>query len=378
MDELTQPVGKGEALSPSYQSGQGLSLDDLSNEIITLIAQNVREPFGNLFNYNRSYHSCNNTLLNFALCSRRLRTLVEPFLYEEFNEFEGPRTKPQHRDIVGFVCRLLARPDLAAKVKRVSVQGQPAERGPSGEPLSDLVVSVIKDEEWTRIEDAIKDLTDDEQTKPNSLWEIRDGRWEAFFVVMLSILPSLREVVAFNWGHYYDNYILLDHFLGDAALQQKTHPSTSTTRFALQCLEEVTLIYHDTEGCTSPQIMFPWMALPSVHTIKASAISANSEDDEDEDFDVDDTSELPDWAARDKFPNMRKLTLENSSLNAIDIAGVLRPLTNIESLEYWHGGATVSYGEFHATRMIHGISVAKRTLKHLHLFDMDCSGEESM
>lgn len=239
----------------TYRPGQRVSLNDLSNEVITLIAQNIRQPFKRLFDYNTSYRVDVTTLLNLVLCSKRLQGLVEPILYEECNERDAAPGKNYH-DMQNFLCRLLLRPDLAARVKRVSVQGQRFSNDPFGGIDGRLDVSMITQQDWKRDRRCCEgfDRLSLRWTMGLSLAD-QERETGSFLRGYVIITSASQEVVCFNWD--YDQYDLLNKFLEDAAQDQKDGTIKKIVPFGLGRLEKVTLVYWDTEGCMGPEITFP-------------------------------------------------------------------------------------------------------------------------
>lgn len=89
-------------------------MEQLSNEMIAAIAEQVAGPFLDcpVAPYDRRYIS--NSLLNLALCSRRIFAITEKILYTEFSSSECPGRAG--RDKLKYLLRLLERPDLAHSV----------------------------------------------------------------------------------------------------------------------------------------------------------------------------------------------------------------------------------------------------------------------
>lgn len=103
---------------PSNSAGSTLlseprsSINSLSNEIILNIIEHLPLQ-ADAFRL-RSEES-DKLLLHVMLCSKRLHRLAEPSLYQTFTE-RGPNSH-NPSSLLQFLKRILARPDLAARVR---------------------------------------------------------------------------------------------------------------------------------------------------------------------------------------------------------------------------------------------------------------------
>jgi hypothetical protein len=124
------------------------------------------------------------------LCSRQLHDLTEPILYAKF----GQRNS---KSLLAFLCRLLARPDLANRVKLFT--GTVCDKGPGEQDVSGFT-----DEDWTRVRAAVRAASINKEKETAWIDAIEEGIRNALTALFLCLTPNLEEIDLKEWGYGYE------------------------------------------------------------------------------------------------------------------------------------------------------------------------------
>jgi hypothetical protein len=306
---------------PSQKGSWGFHT--LSNEIIIQIIENV------LFV---------KSLLSLSLCSRQLHELTEPILYAKFGQGDA-------KSLPAFLCRLLARPDLANRVKLFT--GTVCNEGPGEQDVSGFT-----DEDWTRVRAAVNTASINKVKETAWIEAIEEGIWDALTALFLCLTPNLEEIDLEDWGYGYGEgrAPFMDDILERAVgLQNRGEQSP----YSLSNLKSVSFSYLDVEDGMSFTDLEPFLRLKSVAELEAFAVS-------------EDTGDFFEHAQPLPFTYWTKnLTLDYTVINHVDMVYRFKAFKCLERLYYGSGPATVGYAPFEPPRMMQAIEHLKPCLKDL-------------
>ena len=136
------------------------------------------------------------SLLNLALCSHRFHELVEPILYSHFFYNHGITGN----EILKFLVRILARPDLGRRVRTIRSIASPdrVEYYESGEDYATPAeYPYVTADDWARIRLHVAALG--LQLKCDWVKAIEDGNWEAILAMILTLMPNLEVLELKEW-----------------------------------------------------------------------------------------------------------------------------------------------------------------------------------
>lgn len=328
--------------------GSSITFNSLSNEILANIACQLEPEW----HYTSSRRL---SLLALMRCSRLLHRITEPILYSEFLEQAG-RTPSRSYSL--FLKRILARPDLAARMIRYE--------GCAYESDDEFYIDVscFDDDDRTRISVSAFKITDNAEEAAELVGLAYTGSWEAITTLTLSLTMNVQDIHFNGWAESNDYYPNLVRFLSRAAMLQKSgdlaHP------FSLNKLKRVRQDWGCDEFGFNLDTLLPLLSIPSVDTFRSTRINderlATEIDDEDEEY------ETPEWLHSDYyFPHIKNLSLKWITTDVNTMPQFLKRFSKLETLYYDHGCS--GYVCFEPPRMMAALNELKSSLRSLSVFD---------
>jgi len=349
-------LGKPSRKQPENEHHQprgdvGPHLEDLANEILIKTIQYVDTD-----RYDRDspgHKRGSAAVLNLALCSSRFHRLAEPVLYTHvvIRDDALYNTLP---DLVFFLCRILARPDLARRVR--SLHGVASD---SEHDVCSLEMSGLTETDRTRIGTAVRAASNSEQTAQQWMGAIESGTWDAIMALVLSMTPNIEDLEFENWSYTNDVYPFIIRFVERAANWQQR--AVLLSPFSLSNLRRVSLLYWDTEGGFLLESIIPFLRLKSLTAFHGHMISGHS----------DGESTPPTFIANPSTFTTKELKFSSSVIHHELMVLFLRSFPALERLHYEFGGACVGYADFEPPRMMAGLEHLKHCLKEITILGND-------
>ena len=311
----------------------GPHLEDLPNEILDRIIENVDTD-------------ANDDLLNLARCSSRFHRLAEPILYTDVlirdNILHGssPGSLP-------FLCRILARPDLARRVR--FFHGAANDPKFSGDHLD---TSGLTETDRMRICTAVRATSCSEQSTQEWIESVAWGSWDSIMALILSVVPNLEELNFEDWGHSNDAYPFITQFFDRAANLQER--ALLASPFSLRNLRRISLVYWDTENGYPVKSILPFLKLKSLRAFYAHMVSEGSHG-----------GSPPEFVLRPSTYTTKELTLSYSVIHHEVMIPFFRSFPALERLHYEYGGACVNYADFEPPRMMAALKHLKPCLREI-------------
>lgn len=280
-------------------------------------------------------------LLHLAMCSRRLHAIAEPMLYRDFCE-------PDHSDtdIVQFMCRILARPDLARQV--VSFRGYCSTRiVKDGDSLD------IQEEDWVRIHAAVGAISQPENDYVGWIGDIKHGLWDSIAVLLLCLVPNLQELGFDYWAHdkrecehYFPRLMIFFRRAAELQIHSEISP------LAMSNVRSVSIQCFDTRGMEIDAIV-PFLSLKRVTSFSANWISG----------------ETLKWFAPSMSFSTKGLSLEQSVFDHRVMTQFLRCFPTLERLSYRHGEPPIGQAYFEPPKMMEALEHLKPCLEELSILN---------
>lgn len=134
-------------------------------------------------------HPSTKTLLNIALCSRRINSLVQPALYRNIED-------PFRCSRLQLWLRLLEVPLLASYVKVLHTNASGYRRG-----FGHFVPS-FTEENWNHLKAEVTNTATSSEDALAWYSAVKKGEWNAWVALVLSRLSNLEQLTIFQWqGH---------------------------------------------------------------------------------------------------------------------------------------------------------------------------------
>lgn len=312
----------------AHSDDQRVALMHLSDDVLVIIAGFLGDE-----------KLC--SLLHLAMCSRRLHAIAEPIMYRTFWQGERRDTR-----MLQFICRIVARPDLACQV--LSFRGNTGDVG--------LGCPKIQEEDMIRIRAAIQGISKSEADVEDWVYDIRKGKWDAIVVFFLSLLPNLQDLRFRGWPFTVDEeYPRLTRFLQRAAdLQNRSEASP----LAMSNVHSASLQYWDTKNGMQVDAILPLLNLKSVTSFDGARISGKSLK----------------WFTPSTSFGIKELSLQMSVFEHRVMTPFLRCFPILERLSYEHGGALIGEADFEPPKMMKAIEHLKPCLEELIVISSDPNG----
>lgn len=351
------------AVAPNqHQHSRGrtaLHLEDLANEILIKIFQYVDNYSYSDINH-RSY-SAIQSLLNLAVCSSRFHSLVEPILYSNVVVSDKHHSK-QLSGLPTFLCRVLARPELARQVRSLHAIAR-------GGGINDefLDVSSLIDPDRGRIRAAVQAASESNEEVEDWIKAIEGGTWDSITALILSLAPNITELLFENRSYTNKFYPFLIRFFERATSLQET--ASLASPLSLRNLHKMTISFWDTEGALPIDLIIPFLRLKSLTVFHG---HKNCEPDY---FDDDDP---PAWLSSRPTFTTKDLRFSNGNLGHDFMTSFLRCFPALERLHYEHGVSYVSWGDFEPPRMMAALEQLKPHLREITFLgeEMPCGSSD--
>jgi hypothetical protein len=339
-----------------------LGILDLSNEIllaiIKLVNTDVYKPRGPYDIKASILISASNSLLNLSLCSRRILQLTEPELHAKvhFNHIDRPpprwltggarfcrgnrlspffhnsahiNTEPntqtppwrpslRSKYLPTMLAKLVARPDLASHVR--CIVGN-AERSDDAMDTSSLT-----EEDWSRVEKAIRNARESEIEAISWIKRVREGSWDSTMTMMFYICSNLEKVDFEGWSYTSDEYpMIYDTLQRILDAQNKGIP----TGLPLGNLQDVTLHYWDTESGLGLHMLYPFLKIKTIEKFCVTKVKNGIRwnDNDEEEPDVENRA----------ICYAKELVINEGLLHQETLTGFLRQFLHLEQLSYETG-----------------------------------------
>lgn len=296
-------------------------LESLSDEILLIILNSVfTPPAGKLCSCAiQKYPSASQTILNIALCSRRLFKIAEPFLFHELTD-KGSRINSISLQLL--LCRILANPALKRDVHKIQSR---AVTFPKGQGGSQLDLLMIQPDDWRRIREAVQTCARSNEESTRWIEAIEKGRWDGFIALLLSITPNLQGLNISYWGRYGPRYPFLTTVLERATeLQNRSIISTGS----LSNLKEIAFSYWYFED--GLKLADSFLGLPSITSFIGCEMESETMHSQ--------TPENWETGSHDypKDYNLRNLDLHAASMGPDNLVDILCWFPYLERLSYVH------------------------------------------
>jgi hypothetical protein len=331
-------------------------LSSLSDEILLMILKSIITPLETLCG-SSSYPSSSQNILNFALCSRRLFEIAEPFL---FNQLEQKSYEKGERALQLILCRILAKPELKKHVYKIQTRAKHTDEV-GGTPMD---LSMIRADDWRRIREAVHSCCSDAEEATNWIEDMENGHWDGFLALIMCIAPNFQELHIGAWGQIDGDYPLLTNVLERAAELQK---SSIVSVGSLSNLKTVSLSYWDTEGGMWMGTFNEFLALDSVTSIEGCMVEV---EDSWNDFNPAGWARLRSYDYSKGFKSLRDLDLHSSNIGPNYLITILRWFPYLERISYFHTGLH----KFAPPAIMAGLKHLEGSLQELVL-DYNCGAE---
>ncbi len=170
-----------------------------------------------------------------------------------------------------FLCRILARHDLASRLKLFIGTA-------CNQEVHEQDVSSLSEDDWTRVRAAARVASINEAQ--GTLWieAVEAGMWDALAALFLCVTPNLEEVKLHEWDDYSeDDMPFINAMLVRTAdLQNQVELSP----YSLSNLTSVLLTYIDTESGMGFDALELFLKLRSIAKFEASAVNEENGVDE--------------------------------------------------------------------------------------------------
>jgi hypothetical protein len=318
----------------AYREGQRVILMHLSDELLVIIAESLDDG-----------SPCD--LLHLAMCSRRLHTIAEPLIYRDFWQKGCYDT-----DIVPFMCRIVARPDLARQVR--SFRGYVTDSLDLGE----VDLPDIRAEDLKQICAAVQGLSGSEPDAAAWVKEIENREWDAIVTLILSLLPNLQELDFEDWWPPCNTDDELPRLIRLLQLSADFQNFPETSPSALINVHRASVQYCDTEIGMPIEAILPFLNLRSITSFAGTMIAGES---------------LGWFTPRISF-SIKELSLKQSVFDPDIMTKFLRCFPFLGRLYYEHGGASVGDSQFEPPRMMAALEHLKPCLEELTIFGNGSDG----
>lgn len=337
----------------------GLHLEDLANEILIKIFQYVDTYFDD--DVNHDYYSVLRSLLDLAVCSSRFHRLLEPILYSNVVIKDNFNAK-RFSGLPTFLCKILARPELARQVRSLHATARGSEPGfDSSEMSSFLDMSSLIDPDRGRIRAAVQAASESNEEVEDWIEAIEGGTWDSITALILSLVPNIADLQFENWSYTTNFHPFLIRLFERATSLQET--ASLASPLSLRNLRKMTISYWDTEGALPIDMIIPFLRLKSLTVFHGHNIC-----EPDYYFDDDDA---PAWLSSRPTFTTKDLGFSNSDLGHDFMASFLRCFPALERLHYEHGGAYMLCSDFEPKHMMAALEQLKP-----HLREITFLGEE--
>lgn len=302
------------------------------------------------------------SLRNLALCYRRFHQLVEPILYERLHH----NRHTTQNGIVMFLTRILARPDLAKRVKAIHTTvtyGKLPSRGP-------FEMTCVNNDNWARIRSRVAGACHLRTHRDDWVEGIELGFWQPIVALIITLTPNL-EVLDFD--HWNDEYVVpgptmfgqlsLWWTIGQARMLQVDGQTKNP--LGLWKLNSVQLGRSGGGGRFNIDRLLAFATLPSLETARAKYVNSRSI--------TYDTR----WHDSDlRFSNVKELSLTCTDVSPSAFAEYLGRFPNLNRLCYTIGGVSAAYEGSLSMQsvgsILESISHLKPHLQDLTLLDLGC------
>lgn len=317
-------------------------------------------------------------IYDFILVSKRCYEVGKRYTYSSdpvHKVFaEDNQSEVGYTETYQWLKELIANPESAGRVRRLSGFGHGYEDELDGEWLVDDDNLVFDKGDWKRILDHVRG-TWNEIKGDELLKGLLDGKWEHAMIIILSLLWNLEEVIFESWGDH--NEVLGVYLEAASRCQagQRHDYDKMDISSALSRLRKVTLHYYDTEGCFEPEALEVWGQLRSVKVLVGQMIGREdySYDVEDDDFETYRPEEVP----PSKQVYAEKLALHCSAMNPVSLTDCLNKFTRLKEFSYDYGGAIVASADSPPSHVRKALLTVKDTLEVLKLdIDNEMGGHE--
>jgi len=323
----------------------GLHLEELANETLIRIFQYVDTSFYD--NTSHRYHTAAQSVLNLGVCSSRFHHLLEQILYSNVvikDDFHSRKLS----GLPTFLSRILARPELARRVRSFQATARGSENTDESLDVSDLP---DPDRVWIRA--AVQAASESNEEAEDWIKGIEGGTWDSITALILSLAPNIAEFEFQNWD-YTNLYPFLTRFFERATRLQET--ASLASPFSLRSLHRLSIIYLDTEGAFPIDSIIPFLRLRSLTVFHAHMVSEPS-------FRDDDTP--PAWLASRPTFTTKDLEVSFKVRGNDFMTSFLRCFPALERLHYEYGGVHVSYSDSRPPRIMAALEQLKPHLKEI-------------
>ncbi|KUJ21377.1 uncharacterized protein LY89DRAFT_730157 [Mollisia scopiformis] len=301
-----------------------MPLEALSNELLVEIAEWVNE-------------TCDTqTLLDLALCSRRLNAVATPIMYQSFHS--------GHRDVLPvFLRTLLAKPELGLRVQSFSapMHAHWDRRG---------YMSGYGNEDFMRAQAAVESIYHALPVDGGvQMWmaRISTGNWHALAALAFFHMPNLRDIEI-------SQYDVLDPY--DGILDRGyLHSIPATLDFLadskdhLNSLERIEILPYDPLYGFNFKSIWSFFRSNSVKTVTISCVVG---------------ADLDDQASRYET---EEIDFKRSCCSGEPMIRFLRCFPQLKAFSYEHLEGPIDYVEFDAPRFGQAIAHLKPCLEYLHI-----------
>jgi hypothetical protein len=343
----------------------GLHLEDLANEILIKISQYVDTYFHG--DVNHVYYSPIRSLLNLAVCSSRFHRLLELILYSNVVIRDDSHAK-RFPGLPAFLCRILARPELARQVRSLYATARGSEPGfDSSEMSSFLDMSSLIDPHRGRIRAAVQAASESNEEVEDWIEAIEGGTWDSITALILSLAPNIAELEFENWSYTTNFHPFLIRFFERATSLQET--ASLSSPFSLRNLHEMTVTYRDTESALPVDSIIPFLRLKSLTVFHGHTVCQTDHRDDDA---------PPAWLSSRPTFTTKDLRFSNGNLGHDFMTSFLRCFPALERLHYEHGVSYVSWGDFEPPRMMAALEQLKPHLREITFLgeEMPCGSSD--
>ena len=314
------------------------SLEDLPNELLNKIIRQVQST--DIDNYKDTVTRLQDSVYVLAQCSSRFHDLALPVLY---NRVYIGETK----SLPKFLCRILARPDLARSLRAFE-----------GVLLaSEGDMSSITDIDYSRISNAIRVASRSDDEAESWFQSIRDGNWDAMIALVLSIVPNIQELSLINWWYSGDDRLSL---YTPTILQRAfdLQNQVEVPPLAMVALREIKLRLWPTEN--NGELVDTLISFLRLGTLDSFYLNGMSQELE---------MRKPRWNDLRFTLVMKELTFTSCDMHHEMIITFFRCFSSLERLYYQHGGPTEQQHPFEPPYLMAALNHLKPCLKEITIFN---------
>lgn len=328
-----------------------LHLEDLPNEILIRVFQYVETSFYDSTNHR--FRTGVQSVLNLAVCSSRFHRLLDTILYSNavIKHDSGAKKPP---GFPTFLCRILARPELARQVRSLHAVARGSDFADGGY----LDASNLTDPERRRIRAAVQAASESQEEAEGWINGIERGAWDSMTALVLFLAPNIAELeLEFeNWNQTDNSYPFLIRLFERATGLQET--DSLALPLSLRSLQRISTTYRGIEGGFPIDLVIPLLRLKSLSAFHGHQMRKSAHRND---------GGPPAWLSSRPTFTTKDLKLSRSGLGHDSIPSFLRCFPTLERLHYEYGGLGVSNGHFEPPRMMAALEQLRSHLKELTL-----------